>query len=130
MTSGLRAIARVRSGYRIEGVDIAFDCAFASSFRLEPELAHQRAPFALFLINIGSLLLWRRGKRLAALIRDARAHVLGLERYSEFGIEPPDDAAWRPGRRYKPIADHRLVASHRLRDGRHIGQDRRASKAG
>src|SRR5438094_9916764 len=45
-------------------------CAATASLRPQAELAHQRAPFGLFRVDVGGLLLRRAAKRIAALIGD------------------------------------------------------------
>src|SRR5215470_8158251 len=62
--------------------------AATPSLRPQPELAHHRAPFGLFRVDVGGLLLRRAGEHVAAFLGNARAHVLALERGVELGIEP------------------------------------------
>src|SRR5712691_1172174 len=98
-----------------------------SSFRLDPQLADERAPFRLFRINVHCLLLRRTGKRLAALLRNARAYLLARERGPQLGIEPIDDGASGPRRRHHAVVDHRHVARHAgLGDGGQVGEHGRA----
>src|SRR5262249_16053949 len=87
-------------------------------FWLEAEFAPKRDPLCLFLIDVHSLLLWRAGEKVAALVGDARAHVLIGERRIELRIEPLDDWPRCPGGCHQAVVDHRDVAGQsRLRHG-------------